>query len=279
LKKLILRRVTPLKKQNLAFEMRQSYLRRIARSAALRLLLIFVCAWALLATEGRAQNRDALRQIVQDHCVPHWLQERDPAPCERVFLTTGSHETEGYAVLADAKGGAHFLLIPTERVAGVESPEALGPRAPNYFAAAWEARDRIAAVLGHDVRRDDIGLAVNSEQHRSQDQLHIHIECLGEELHRVLQTAGERLSDRWTDISLARWQYQGMRVMGEDLEEVNPFELLSQRMPGARQDMGAYTLMVAGMQFKDGPGFIVLTGKNVPGTESLLDSTCAIANR
>jgi CDP-diacylglycerol pyrophosphatase len=259
--------------------MLQSDLRRIARRAAPRLPLLFLGAWALLATDSRAQNRDALRRIVQEHCVPHWLQRGNPAPCDRVSITASPRETEGYAVLADAKGGAHFLLIPTERVAGIESPEVLEPRAPNYFAAAWKARDRIAAVLGHDVRREAVGLAVNSEQHRSQDQLHIHVECLGEEVYRLLQTAAEHLSDRWTAIRLARWQYQGMRVMGEDLQQANPFELLARRMPGAREDMGAYTLMVAGMQFKDGPGFALLTGKNVPGAESLLDSTCAIVNR
>jgi hypothetical protein len=37
--------------------------------------------------------------------------------------------------------------------------------------------------------------------------------------------------------------------------------------------------MVAGMQFMEGAGFILLTSKNVPGAETLLDSTCAIANR
>lgn len=243
------------------------------------LLLIILSASALLAVEGHAQNRDALRQIVQDRCVPHWLQQGNPAPCERVYLADGPHEANGYAVLADAKGGAHFLLIPTKRIAGIESSDVLKPQAPNYFAAAWQARDRIAAVLGHAVRRDDVGLAVNSQQHRSQDQLHIHIECLGPEVYRVLQAAADRLTDRWTAINLARWQYQGMRVMGEDLEQTNPFALLSERMPGAKHDMGAYTLMVAGMQFKDGPGFIVVAGKNAPGTEDLLDSACAIANR
>jgi CDP-diacylglycerol pyrophosphatase len=259
--------------------MLQSDFRGIAGSGALRLLLAVVSAWLLLATESRAQNRDALRQIVQEQCLPHWVQQADPAPCERVILTAGPHDSQGYAILADAKGGAHFLLIPTERVAGIESPELLTPRAPNYFAAAWGARDRIAAVLGHDVRRDAVGLAVNSEQHRSQDQLHIHMECVGEEVYRMLRTAGERLTDRWTPVRLARSQYEGLRVMGEELEQANPFELLAQRLPGARQDMGAYTLLVAGMQFKEGPGFIILTGRNVPGAESLLDSTCAVASR
>jgi len=236
------------------------------------LLLIFLSASALLAIEGRAQNRDALRQIVEEQCVPNWVKQNNPAPCERVHL-------DGYAVLADAKGGAHFLLIPTTTVAGIESPDVLNPRAPNYFEAAWQARDRIAAVLGHDVPRDDVGLAVNSREHRSQDQLHIHIECLGREVYRALQAAAERLSDHWSAVNIARSQYQGMRVMGEELEQDNPFALLAERLPGARQDMGAYTLMVAGMQFKDGPGFILLTGSNVPGTEILLDPTCAITRR
>jgi CDP-diacylglycerol pyrophosphatase len=246
---------------------------------ALRLLLIFVSAWAWLATESRAQDRDALREIIQEHCLPHWLQQGNPAPCERVFLGAGPSATDGYALLADAKGGAHFLLIPTGRVAGIESPEVLGPQAPNYFAAAWKARALIAAVLGHAVRRDDVGLAVNSEQHRSQDQLHIHIECLGDEVYRVLRTAGDRLTDHWTPIRLARWQYEGMRVMGEDLQQVNPFELVSQHIPGAREHMGAYTLMVAGMQFEEGSGFVILAGTNVPGAESLLDAACTVANR
>jgi len=240
-------------------------------------LLVIASTAAWPGSVSQAENRDALRQIVQGRCVPHWLKQADPAPCERVYLTDASHETYGYAVLADIKGGAHFLLIPTGRIAGIESPDILRPPAPNYFAAAWQARDHVAALLGHPVRRDDIGLAVNSREHRSQDQLHIHIECLGLEVHGVLQAAAERLSGVWRAITLGRWQYQGMRVMGEDLGDANPFALLSQSMPGANEDMGAYTLMVAGMQFADGPGFVVLAGKNVPGTEVLLDSTCAIA--
>ena len=53
------------------------------------------------------------------------------------------------AVLADRKGGAHFLLIPTGTVAGMESPELLEPGTPNYFAAVWAARDLVAGAAGH----------------------------------------------------------------------------------------------------------------------------------
>ena len=40
--------------------------------------------------------------------------------------------------------------------------------------------------------------------------------------------------------------------------------------------MGDYTVVVAGMQFANGPGFIVLAGTGQTG-ELLLDSSCAAA--
>jgi len=203
----------------------------------------------------------------------------DPAPCESVYLSVPARASDGYAVLADIKGGAHFLLIPTRTIAGIESPEILVADAPNYFAAAWRARDALASKLGHSVARDAVGLALNPQRARTQDQLHIHIECLGAKTHRALKAAAGRLSDSWSPLTLAQGRYQALRVLGEDLGAANPFTLLTERMSGARDDLGAYTLLVTGMQFKDGAGFIVLTGRNVPGAEKLLDSTCALSRR
>jgi hypothetical protein len=47
-------------------------------------------------------------------------------------------------------------------------------------------------------------------------------------------------------------------------------------MPRANYVMGVYPLVVADMQFENGPGFILLAGSGRAG-ELLLDSTCAIA--
>ena len=47
-------------------------------------------------------------------------------------------------------------------------------------------------------------------------------------------------------------------------------------MPRANGAMGDYTLVVAGMQFENGPSFIVLATTGRAG-ELLLDSSCAIA--
>lgn len=243
-------------------------------------LLALCLAAAFVAREIYSQDRDALRSIVQDECVPHWQQKNDPAPCASVVVSEMPREFDGYAVLPDIKGGAHFLLIPVRTISGIESPQLRTPQGINYFAAAWQARERLTPILGHAVPRRVVGLAVNSRQHRSQDQLHIHIECLAREPYEVLQQTAERLSDHeWMPIRLAGSAYVAMRVMGEDLGSTDPFALLAASIPQARETMGSYTLMVAGMQFSAGPGFVIITGKDVPGTETLLDPACRIGAR
>jgi CDP-diacylglycerol pyrophosphatase len=221
-------------------------------------------------------GRDALRQIVQNQCVLNWSQHHDPAPCERVFLADPKNNSSGYAVLADRKGGAHYLLIPTQTMAGVDGSELLDPDMPNYFAEAWHARDLITKFVGHDVPRTAIGLAVNTAQARSQNQFHIHIECLRKDVAESLQASAEQLTDIWTPVSVAGATYHALRIMGDGLDGSNPFELLATLKPDVRRHMGDYTLVFAGMQFKNGPGFIALTATGPTG-ELLLDSSCSVA--
>ncbi len=221
-------------------------------------------------------GRDALRHIVQDQCLVHWTNKHDPAPCERVYISDSQVDNSGYAVLADRKGGAHYLLIPTQTMAGVESSELLDPDTPNYFAAAWRSRDLIAKFVGHDVPRTAVGLAINTAHSRTQDQFHVHIECLRQDVADSLHAAAESVSDVWSPVMVAGSTYQAQRIVGEGLEGANPFEMLANLKPDVRHHMGDYTLVVAGMQFKSGPGFIVLTGTGPTG-ELLLDATCAVA--
>ncbi len=64
--------------------------------------------------------------------------------------------------------------------------------------------------------------------------------------------------------------------MGDGLDAANVFELLATLSPDARHHMGNYTLVVAGMQYKSGPGFALLAGTG-PSGEILLDSSCEVA--
>jgi len=252
------------------------------RRAAVAATLLAGAAWALTV---RSAERDALRQIVQQQCLPHWSERHDPAPCLRI-------EAPDFAVLADQKGGAHLLLIATQTVTGIEDPALLASGAPNYFAAAWRARDRLAAAAGHALARDAVGLAINSALARGQDQLHIHIACLRPRLQRALRSAAAtaRVGDHWSALPDKEFPYQAIRVRGAELDSVNPFMLLAEGQPGARSNMAAYTIIVAGAQLPEGPGFIVLAGRTptrealplplapglVPPGETMLESSCAL---
>jgi CDP-diacylglycerol pyrophosphatase len=221
-------------------------------------------------------GRSALRQIVQEQCVVNWQEHHNPAPCERVVLADPKNGSSGYAVLAAPGGGAHYLLVPTRTMAGIDSSELLDPDAPNYFAEAWHARGLINSFVGHDVPRAAVGLAIGIAVSRAQDEFHVNIECLQQDAFKALRASADNFVDAWSPIIIAGSTYQARRVMGEGLDASNLFELLATLSPDARHHMGNYTLVVAGMQFKSGPGFALLTGTG-PSGEILLDSTCAVA--
>jgi len=206
---------------------------------------------------------DALWRIVHDQCVPHQQTSDDPAPCAVV------NSGEGFALLKDIDGVAQYLLIPTEHITGIESPALLAPDAKDYFAQAWLARPAVDERLGRSVPRDWMSLAVNSEFARSQNQLHIHIDCLRADVHDALIRRAGGIGPVWAPFPepLAGDRYSAIAVPGEDLGAVNPFRLLADGVPGARTDMGRRTLVVAGAVLSDGqPGFIVLAGLVDPAT-------------
>ncbi len=221
-------------------------------------------------------GRDALRLIVQNQCVVNWSQHHDPAPCERVYLADAKTDSSGYAVLADRKGGAHYLLIPVQTMTGIDSGELLDPDTPNYFSEAWHARDVLDKFVGHPVPRSDVGLAINKAQSRSQNQFHIHIECLRQDVLESLRAAADRIGDVWSPVTVAGAAYQALRISGAGLDGANPFELLANLKSDARHHLGDYTLVAAGAQFTTGPGFILLSGTGQTG-ELLLDPSCAAA--
>jgi CDP-diacylglycerol pyrophosphatase len=243
-----------------------------ARHRSLALCVLLGCA-AVLAALANEQpppdGRDRLRTIVQLQCVPHWLQQRDPAPCVSV--------SAGFALLPDRKGGAHFLLIPTATLRGIESPEARAPGAINYFDAAWSARAALDGGIGHPVPRAAVGLAVNSIRSRSQDQLHIHVSCLRADVARALAGAADAIGPQWGPLELEGRSYLAMRLMGERLGVANPFRLLAGKLDDADKSMQEFTLLLAGFDFKEGPGFVLLAGHAVPGAERMLDPRCALA--
>ena len=233
-------------------------------------LSIASVAAALFAAAASGADRDALREIVQDQCLPHWHDQHSPAPCMEVHLDDAAGS--GYAVLADRKGGAHFLLIPTRTISGIESPALEAPEAPSYFLAAWRAHERLDAVIARPVPPRLVGLAVNPLHARGQDQLHIHIECLRPDVYDTLAEQAKHIASSWSPVTLAGASYW-VRSISANLDADEPFKLLASHPPEAARGMSDYTLVVTGAPAEEG-GFLMLASSSAAG-ELLLDSTCA----
>ncbi len=249
-------------------------------------LVVLLIAGAMFA--ARAADPSAIWRIVHDKCVPDQQANGKPAPCALVDLFGG--EANGVAILKDLNGIAQYLAIPTRRVAGMESPEILDPASPNTWRAAWAARSFLNASLAlngrlsQELPRDAIGLAINAASRRSQDQLHIHVDCVAPGVRAALGAYRDRLGADWHVLPflLAGRRYWARRLDSEDLADAAPFGLLAEGVAGAKDDMAQETLVAIGATFEPAhPGFILLADHADPGGgghgEDLLDAACKIA--
>ena len=230
---------------------------------------------------GAATDPDILWKIVHGKCVVDETKFGHAAPCAVVDLP------KGYAILKDIVGETQYLLIPTTRISGIESPAVLAPDAPNYFAEAWSQTSLVEERLGKNLPRQDLSLAINAISGRTQDQLHIHIDCIRADVRDALARHAAAIAPSWGPFpeALAGKPYRAMRIDGETLGQSNPFTLLADGEPGAHADMGAHTLVLAGATFADGkPGFILLDGLadlakgSVGNGEALQDHACLVGH-
>jgi CDP-diacylglycerol pyrophosphatase len=243
------------------------------------LAMILLFGLALIVPDpARAAHPTALWRVVHDLCVTDKTLIGLPAPCLSVDLV------RGVAVVKDAGHATQLLLVPTNKVTGIESPSLLAPGSPNYWRAAWETRPAFEREVGHPVARENIGLAVNSRFGRTQDQLHIHIDCLRADVRQALRAHEREIGDSWSTLGfdLAGHRYRARRLDGADLGTRDPFKLLAED-DEARADMGRETLALVGVSFEGGaPGFVLLSDRaDLPrgdkaASEDLLDHGCGV---
>ena len=221
----------------------------------------------ILSTRGLASPAPTLLFQFAQQCL--WAQQNGRKPeCE--FVGRDTHGAYAYVIKRDVVGDWQFLLIPTARVTGIESPDLIKDDAPNYFAFAWEATVTISQYRGISVPREDLALAVNSAAGRSMHQLHIHIDCIRADVREALRTHANEITNRWLSITDARWPeaataFGGHRyfvrwVDGPGLQGVNLFRLVADRDEETNGNMALQTIVVVGGPERGRlPGFYVLT--------------------
>lgn len=217
---------------------------------------VAVVVFSLLAAPltARAYDPDGLWKVVSTKCVPNQRDTGNPAACIEVNVSKGVDS--GFLVLKDSDPlkPYEYLLIPTQPITGIESKKVLEAGASNYFEDAWAARSYLITLLKAPLAWDMVGLAVNSAEDRSQDQLHIHIDCIRWDIRTNLRSREDALSNRWSELKLPApdHPYMIMKLETDSLAESNPFRLLADGISGAKEHMDLETLVLIGAVFKDG---------------------------
>jgi CDP-diacylglycerol pyrophosphatase len=185
-------------------------------------------------------------------------------------------------------GVAEYWLAPTRKISGIESPDLLRNDVTNYWNAAWEARKYLFTKLQRQIPRDAIGLAVNSCFARSQDQLHIHINCVTPHVRKEIKENIAQIGNTWVPLpfDISGHRYNAVRIEGSDLAKTNPFIVMARGLGIAEADMNAETLVAVGTKVGEGlDGFVLLEdhanrelGDSGWG-EEVLDATCSVTKQ
>ncbi|NWA74505.1 CDP-diacylglycerol diphosphatase [Serratia proteamaculans] len=229
------------------------------------LVMIAIAIAGALWIWVKPPQSSALWRIVSQQCLPNQQAHNNPAPCAQV------DPQAGFVVFKDRNGPLQYLLMPSARITGIESPEVLAATTPNFFEQAWQARHFMADKYGKAIDDANISLAINSAYGRTQNQLHIHISCLLPSVKTQLAQYPADYSEQWEPMpgGLLGHDYLVRRVTPEELQKQGAFRLLAEGVARAEGRMGSFGLAMTALP---GGDFLLLATER-----SLLPFTLASA--
>ena len=244
-------------------------------------LAFLIGVFLFLPKIGQDVQRGVLWRVVQACVVDHNLTGK-AFPCLQVEDAGGADR--GFAVLRAPFVKSHTIVTPIVETIGIEAPRLRGVEAPDYFDDAWAARHYATKGLQRLPSRADFALAVNSRVGRSQDQLHIHVDCIRPRVRDALAREAAAIgASRWTSVKVLpnSPRYWARGVPGETLAGTNVFDLVADGLHVSPDDMHEITIVVVGSDDIAGkPGFVVLARKRQTNIwdeghgEALMDHSC-----
>lgn len=239
---------------------------------ALSIAIIFLLP--ALYWVGLQYRSQQLWLIVSQHCVPEQRQFGISTSC--LLVNMG----QGYAIFNDANGPLHTLLIPTERISGIESPVLLQANGENYFKYAWDTRNFLQQKAMFPIADSYLALAINSRYGRSQHQLHIHLACLKPDVYQTILQHHQEIGHQWQHFShrLAGRRYLAIKVSAA----TNPFTRLAQFVQDQGDHMENYGL--ARIMIDKGEAILLAMRLDpmaftLGSAEELLDVGCRLAQQ
>lgn len=246
------------------------------RPLQLLIVVLLLLIAGLLASAFHVQkNANGLWQIISEKCLSDMARNANPAPCQQVNLE------QGYVTLKDLNGPLQYLLMPIEKITGMESPIILDPATPNFFADAWQQRNLLSERYGAPIADRVLSLAINAQYGRTQNQLHIHISCLRPDVRQQLDKLTPGLNAQWQSVLLQKHHYRLRTLTLAELIQQSAFIRLANEVPDARGEMGKYGMALA--QLPDGRLALLTLERNWlklnrGSAEELQDHQCKMLN-
>jgi len=186
----------------------------------------------------------------------------------------------GYVLLRSPHLKSEILLVPTERLTGVEDPGAASAAAAVYWREAWDVRRLIGERLRRQIDPGNIALAVNAKVGRTQEQLHIHIDCVRAEVEANMSAHGPATGTGWMRLRDFRGMPLWARWIGEDdLGVLNPVQAVADGVPGAKANLDLFGVAVVSAR-SDGASkgaYLIAVrsdARRAMSAEALLDHRC-----
>ncbi|MFP3028771.1 MAG: CDP-diacylglycerol diphosphatase [Arsenophonus sp.] len=169
-------------------------------------------------------NSDKLWKIINQECIPNFKNGNLQTSCIKV------DQQHRYVIYKDINGPLHNLLLPLDKISGIESPILQQKNTKNYFTLAWQNRELLVKSASNPINEQFLSLAINSKYGRTQDQLHIHLACLKPEIYQIIKKNEHTITSNWRPLPLKdrinNHEYLAIKISTSDINKISPFNYL-----------------------------------------------------
>ncbi|WP_174769904.1 CDP-diacylglycerol diphosphatase [Paraburkholderia hayleyella] len=227
------------------------------------------------ANGASGADSDFLWQKLNQQCVPNYLADDIYRPCALVDLDSR------YVIYKVDNDKYQYLLLPTDKISGIEDPQLLNDQTSKYFYHAWQARSFLTEKLNKTLKEKDIALTLNAANTRTQNQLHFHISCLAPAVRTLLNGLDTaNLGNEWSALAekIRQHTYYVKKISLSDLKTINLFPLIKDKVTADHGQM-AYSGAALVNVNKDTFLLLVSSGTAERGVaaEEIQDHQCRMA--
>lgn len=239
---------------------------------------LFFSLVVLIHTENTAHaDRNFLWHKINENCIPGYINKDTYQPCSLVDIN------EKIAIYKVDNDKYQYLLLPTDKVTGIEDDKLQKNNSPNYLYNAWLAKTFLTERLGKPIKERFISLTLNAKNARSQDQLHIHISCLSNSANKIISKISEReINTNWSkkQITIPPYSFYYRKISLNELMNSNLFKSVAEKV---KKEQGKLEYTGVGLINRNSDTFIILAGIGTKSkgvsAERIQDHECELAEQ